>query len=360
MRILTVVGARPQFIKSAAVSRVLRATPGVVEILVHTGQHYDKSMSQVFFDQMDIALPDYNLQIGSGKHGWQTGRMVEAIETVILQEMPDWVLVYGDTNSTLAGALAAVKLCIRVAHVEAGLRSYNRKMPEEINRVLTDHASDLLLAPTIRAVKNLDREGLPEDRVRMTGDVMLDASMYYGAKAEAQSRILEHTGLVPGQYLLGTIHRAENTDDVDRLAAIFEGFAMASRNMDIVIPLHPRTQAALARHESLTGTLASLRVIQPVGYLDMLMLEKNARIIATDSGGVQKEAFFYGVPCVTLREETEWVETVESGWNRVIPPTDPVVIADALGRAAEMRGEPGTPYGTGHAAEAVVESLMGH
>lgn len=359
MKITTVVGTRPQFIKAAAVSRMLRATPGVQEVLVHTGQHYDRNMCEVFFRELDIPEPDYNLGIGSGSHGAQTGRMLESIEKVLLEEKPDWVLVYGDTNSTLAGVLAAVKLHIPVAHVEAGLRSFNRRMPEEINRVLTDHASNLLFAPTETAVENLRREGIGRDKIYLVGDVMYDAALYYGAKAEAQSRILERLGLGPKRYILATVHRAENTDNPARLEAIFSALALVAKDMQVVMPLHPRTRSALERIRLLTDAVRSLRVIDPVGYLDMIMLEKNARLIATDSGGVQKEAFFYRVPCVTLREETEWVELVNSGWNRLILPNLPQIIADCIYAAlTEPLGLKIDLYGNGHAAEKIAQIFL--
>ncbi|MCT7995239.1 non-hydrolyzing UDP-N-acetylglucosamine 2-epimerase [Laspinema olomoucense] len=315
MKCVTIVGARPQFIKAATVSRVLGFNPHITEILVHTGQHYDSNMSEVFFDELEIPRPDYHLGIGSGPHGSQTGKMLEAIEAVLIHEEPNWVLVYGDTNSTLAGALAATKLHISVAHVEAGLRSFNRQMPEEINRVLTDHSSDLLLAPTETAVKNLLHEGIPENKVHLVGDVMYDAALYYGAKADTHSQILFKLGLSPKSYILATIHRAENTDDSLRLQAIFQGLIQVAQEIPVVLPLHPRTRKALERENLLSEISESLLLIDPVGYLDMVMLEKNACLISTDSGGVQKEAFFYRVPCVTLRKETEWVELVEMGWN---------------------------------------------
>jgi UDP-GlcNAc3NAcA epimerase len=360
MKIVAVVGARPQFIKAATVSRALRSTPGVEEVLVHTGQHYDDKMSRVFFEELEIPEPDYHLGIGSGTHGPQTGRMLEAVEQVLLQERPDWALVYGDTNSTLAGALAAAKLHIPVAHVEAGLRSFNRRMPEEINRVLTDHAADLLFAPTAAAVKNLRQEGIPEERIHLVGDVMYDAALYYGAKAERESRILERLVLQPKGYLLATVHRAENTDDPVRLRAIFEGLAAAAREMPVVLPLHPRTRAALAREGMLAETSRHLRLIEPVGYLDMVLLEKNARLIATDSGGVQKEAFFYRVPCVTLREETEWVELVALGWNHLVSPMSRDGVKRAVDAQLAERGrDKPNLYGNGKAAHLIVEKLSG-
>ena len=355
MRVVAVVGARPQFIKAAVVSRALRRA-GVQEFLLHTGQHYDDNMSQVFFDELDIPHPDINLGIGGGTHGQNTGRMLEAIEAVLLEERPDWVLVYGDTDSTLAGALAAVKLHIPVAHVEAGLRSFNRRMPEEINRVLTDRVSDLLFAPTETAVQNLRREGLPEDRIHLVGDVMYDAALYYGQKAERFSRILERLALQPKGYILVTVHRAENTDDPKRLKAILKGLAQVDFEVPVVFPVHPRTRKAIERYGFVSIT-KSLTLIEPVGYLDMVMLEKHARLIATDSGGVQKEAYFHRVPCVTLRTETEWVELVEAGWNVLAPPTSAQTINAALEAGLERRGQDVLLYGNGHAAEKIVQWL---
>nr|BCX01986.1 MAG: UDP-N-acetyl glucosamine 2-epimerase [Bacteroidota bacterium] len=358
MKILSVVGARPQFIKAAAVSRALRASPGVREVLVHTGQHYDDNMSQVFFEELEIPEPDYHLGIGGGTHGQNTGRMLEAIEGVLLKEKPDWVLVYGDTDSTLAGALAAVKLHIPVAHVEAGLRSFNRRMPEEINRILTDHASDLLFAPTETAVQNLLREGILENRIHLVGDVMYDAALHYGVKAERKSRILERLGLQAKGYVLATIHRAENTDDRERLRVILEALAEVHREVPVVFPVHPRTRKR-AEIFGFEGYLEKVLATEPVGYLDMVMLEKNARIIATDSGGVQKEAYFYRVPCVTLRAETEWVELVELGWNQLISPLDAHTIAQTVLHCAHMIGEETDLYGSGQAVQRIVNVLRG-
>lgn len=355
VKLVSVVGARPQFVKAAVVSRALRALPGVREILVHTGQHYDENMSEVFFRELDIPEPDYHLGIAGGTHGQNTGRMLEAIEKVLLQEKPDWVLVYGDTDSTLAGALAAVKLHIPVAHVEAGLRSFNRRMPEEINRVLTDHASDLLFAPTETAVHNLLREGIPSKKVYLVGDVMYDAALYYAEKAERQSQILSRLGLRPKGYILATLHRAENTDDATRLRVILEAFAKVHREVPVVFPVHPRTRKrveALGLASLLNGVLA----IEPVGYLDMVMLEKNARLIATDSGGVQKEAYFYRVPCLTLREETEWVELVRMGWNRLCASMDSFEISQQM--LEHWVGEEDNPYGLGNAGQLIAESLV--
>lgn len=359
MKIAAIVGARPQFIKAAAVSQVLRAVPGVREVLVHTGQHYDENMSEVFFRELEIPEPDYNLGVGSGSHGEQTGRMLMAIEEVLLREKPGWVLVYGDTNSTLAGALAAVKLHIPVAHVEAGLRSFNRRMPEEINRVLTDHAADLLFAPTHAAVENLRREGIPEERIHLVGDVMYDAALFYGEKARRESRILERLELKPKGYVLVTIHRAENTNEPLRLQAILGGLCEVAKGIPVVFPVHPRTRKAMESYQLFGKAAAHLRLIEPVGYLDMIMLEQNARLIVTDSGGVQKEAFFYRVPCVTLREETEWVELVELGWNRVVSPESPEKIAEEISCSLDgSQGKEENPYGDGHSAELIVKHLL--
>ncbi len=353
-KVLSIVGARPQFIKAAAVSRVLRATEGFTEVLVHTGQHYDDRMSEIFFRELGIPAADRNLGIGSGAHGQQTGRMLEALEAVMQAERPDWVLVYGDTNSTLAGALAAAKLRIRVAHVEAGLRSFNRAMPEETNRVVADHVADLLFAPTDAAMRNLAQEGLAALAVR-TGDVMYDAMLHYAALAGQSSRILASLGVAPRQYVLATVHRAENTDDPARLNAIFDGLARFSEHLPVVLPLHPRTRKMLGDTRAMRP---GLHIVDPVGYLDMVELERHARLIATDSGGVQKEAYFHKVPCVTLRTETEWVELVEAGWNRLAPPTSAQAIGEALSSALEGPTGAWTGlYGDGRAARAIVAEL---
>ncbi|MBN2389240.1 MAG: UDP-N-acetylglucosamine 2-epimerase (non-hydrolyzing) [Anaerolineae bacterium] len=312
MKVVTVVGARPQFIKAAPVSRVLRQRH--TEVLVHTGQHYDENMSAVFFAELDLPQPDVNLGVGSGAHGAQTAAMLAGIEHVLLDEKPDWVLVYGDTNSTLAGALAAAKLHIPVAHVEAGLRSFNHTMPEEINRVLTDHVSDLLFCPSQTAVDNLAHEGIVRG-VHLVGDVMADALAYAAERAQSHSDILQRLGVSEKGFLLATVHRAENTDDPARLRAILEAFAALDE--PIVFPMHPRTQARIAALNP-KSKIQNLKFIDPVGYLDMVRLEQAARMILTDSGGIQKEAYWLGVPCVTLRDETEWVETVQTGWNCLV------------------------------------------
>jgi UDP-GlcNAc3NAcA epimerase len=334
-KIVTIVGARPQFIKVAAVSRVLRQS--CREVLVHTGQHYDDNMSQVFFDELDIPRPDYHLEIGSGGHGAQTGAMLAAIEEVLLKEKPDRVMVYGDTNSTLAGALAAAKLHIPVAHVEAGLRSFNRRMPEEINRVLTDHVADLLFCPSQTSVANLAMEGITAG-VHQVGDVMHEALMHAVAIAKRKSDVMDRLHLAAGGYALATIHRAENTDDPVRLTRCVAALREVSRHLPVVFPVHPRTLGKLRAMGDEPDVSGDLRLLEPFGYLDMVRLEAGAAVILTDSGGIQKEAYWLRVPCVTLREETEWVETVQQGWN-VLAGADAGRIIRAA--AGAVRPEPG-------------------
>lgn len=357
MKIITIVGARPQFVKAATISRILRSHSHLTEVLIHTGQHYDNNMSGTFFEELDLPQPDYHLGIGSGRHGTQTGRMLEAIEEVLLQEQPARVLVYGDTNSTLAGALAAAKLHIPVAHIEAGLRSFNRQMPEELNRILTDHLSDLLFVPTQTAVNNLQHEGILPANIHLVGDVMYDAVLYYSNHAEVRRQRLEQLGLKNKSYILATVHRAENTDDDSRLQAIFQGLMDLAKDIVVVLPLHPRTRQALERIKMLEESKNKLKLIEPVGYLEMLILEKYATVIATDSGGIQKEAFFHQVPCVTLRDETEWVELVELGWNRLVPPHHAPQIAEQIRLSMGTRGTSASPYGTGQAAADIVHIL---
>jgi UDP-GlcNAc3NAcA epimerase len=358
MKLATIVGARPQFIKAAVVSAAIRAAGGLEEVLIHTGQHYDENMSRVFFEELEIPAPDFHLNVGSLSHGAQTGRMLEAVEKVLLSLKPQWVLVYGDTNTTLAGALAAAKLHIPVAHVEAGLRSHNRRMPEEINRVVADHLADALFVPTDLALANLRREGIPGSRMHQVGDVMYDAALRYGARGEQKSRVLERLGLARAGYILATVHRAENTDDPTRLQAVLGGLAEIARQMPVVLPLHPRTRAILARSGPLDSAPPGLAIIEPLGYLDMLVLEKNARLIATDSGGMQKEAFFYHVPCVTLRDETEWVELVELGWNHLVPPQSAAAVAEGIRRGLALCGTEAQPYGDGGAAGRIAAILQ--
>jgi UDP-GlcNAc3NAcA epimerase len=360
MRVITIVGARPQFVKAAVVSRALAVVDGsVAERIVHTGQHYDDNMSEVFFREMGIPRPAVSLGIGGGAHGQMTGRMLESIEQVLVADRPDWVLVYGDTNSTLAGALAAAKLHVPVAHVEAGLRSFNRRMPEELNRVLADHVSSLLFAPTASAVSNLSGEGIEGNMVHQVGDVMFDAMLHYRARAEGCSDVLSRLELDPRGYVLATVHRAENTDDPSRMAAVLSGLGMLSEVAPVILPLHPRTKKLLANDGRLGSLPGRIRVIDPVGYLDMVILESHAGLVATDSGGVQKEAFFCGVPCITLRDETEWVELVECGAN-VLVGADAERIASE-GRVRFGRSVPRDPlYGHGDAGSRVAEVLVGY
>lgn len=330
---------------------------GVHETIVHTGQHYDAAMSDVFFTELGIPAPAHQLGIGSANHGAQTGRMLEAIEEVITSTSPDRVLVYGDTNSTLAGALAAVKLHVPVDHVEAGLRSFNRRMPEEINRVVTDHVSSLLFAPTDTAVSNLRDEGIEGDHVVQCGDVMYDATLAAAEIAEQKSTVLDELNLESGKYVLATIHRAENTDDPGILGLIVDAFETVRGTMPVVLPLHPRTRAALLRNGLLERAQAAITLLEPRGYLDMTQLEANAAAIATDSGGVQKEAFFHRTPCITLRSETEWVELVDLGWNIVCDPREGGISKAILNRIGTT-GESANPYGSGHAAESIVERIQ--
>jgi UDP-GlcNAc3NAcA epimerase len=352
MKIVTVVGARPQFVKAAVVSRALADAEGVDEVIVHTGQHYDPNMSEIFFEELSIPNPQHHLGIGSGSHGAMTGRQLEAIEAVLVDEKPDWVLVYGDTNSTLAGALAAAKLHIPVAHVEAGLRSFNRRMPEEINRILTDHVASLLLTPSSASDSNLANEGIPAGRIVNVGDVMFDATLFYKPRAK-RPRELEAGLAESGDFLLATIHRAENTDDPARMRGILEGLALADR--PIVLPLHPRTRGKL---ETLGIPLpGKLRIIDPVGYLEMLWLEEQCAAIVTDSGGVQKEAYFHGKRCVTMRDETEWVELVDLGVNELVG-ADAQRIAAAIARADEPIVRDDTLFGGGDAGRQVVSALI--
>ena len=340
-KIISIVGARPQFVKAAAVSRALAAVPGLSEMIVHTGQHFDPNMSEIFFRELDIPEPDYHLEIHGGGHGAMTGRMLEALEPIALAERPDAVLVYGDTNSTMAGALVASKLHIPLAHVEAGLRSFNRTMPEEINRIVSDHVSDILYCPTSAAVANLVREGIAKG-VQNVGDVMYDATLYAAERALEHSRILERLDLEDGTYAVATIHRAENTDDPGRLAEVLAYLKEHADQRTVVFPVHPRTQNAVDDSGlSFNGLIA----IPPLGYLDMHRLLHGAVAVYTDSGGLQKEAYFHSVPCVTLRGETEWAETVEHGWNR-------------LWREPEYQPRRDfSEYGDGHAAEKISDHL---
>jgi UDP-GlcNAc3NAcA epimerase len=342
MKVMTVVGARPQFVKASAVSHAFRDHGGVREVIVHTGQHFDPSMSDLFFEELDIPKPDHRLAVSGGSHGEMTGRMLAGIDQLIIAEKPDWVLVYGDTNSTLAGALSAAKLHVPIAHVEAGLRSFNRRMPEEVNRVLTDHVSALLFCPTHAAVANLAAEGV-KTGVMHVGDVMYDVTLEARKTAEARSTILERLGLRDGGFSLATIHRAESTDDPAVLADMVAWLRRQAATMPVVFPVHPRASKAAAAHGL---SLDGLMTIDPVGYTDMTRLLMGCVNVFTDSGGLQKEAYFHGKPCVTLRTETEWVETIDAGWNRLW--TDP-----AYGPRRAI-----SEYGAGDASRLIVKALV--
>jgi UDP-N-acetylglucosamine 2-epimerase len=365
IKVATVVGARPQFIKTAAVSRVIEKRRGTIsETLIHTGQHYDYEMSEVFFRELDIPTPAYHLDVGSGSHAWQTGQMLERLEQVLVKERPSLVLVYGDTNSTLAGALAARTLQIPVAHVEAGVRSFNRRMIEEINRRLTDNVATFLFCPTRAAVDNLAQEGIKggvlspfswERYVVNVGDVMLDSILQYRVRAEEASTLLRELEIVDQPYLLATIHRAENTDDPRILSDILHALKELSFQQVVIFPAHPRTRKAIATLGE--RKYGNLRFIDPTSYLDMIALIAGSRIVLTDSGGIQKEAFFLHVPCVTLRSETEWMETVECGWN-VVAGTSGNEILDGVRRVLEMERKEGIPlFGAGDASEKIVSFL---
>lgn len=353
MKIVTIIGARPQFVKAAVVSRVLAGAEGVEEIIVHTGQHFDANMSDVFFEEMCIPKPHYNLNINGLSHGAMTGQMLEKIEEVLIKEKPDWVLVYGDTNSTIAGALAAKKLHIRVAHVEAGLRSFNMDMPEEINRILTDRISDVLFCPTDTAVENLKREGFEsmECRIVKNGDVMQDAALFYADKAKRPEVA------IPEHFVLCTVHRAENTDDPKRLAGIFSALEKISEEWPVVLPLHPRTRGKLT---TLDYDFSNSKIcfIEPVGYLEMVWLLKNCELVMTDSGGLQKEAYFFEKYCVTMRDETEWVELVENGFN-LLAGSDCDRILRCVGelRLKDQAGFEDRLYGKGDAGEKILKIL---
>ena len=360
-KIVTVIGARPQFIKASAVSAILADADQLREIVIHTGQHFDTNMSDVFFTELGMQQPAYQCAIHGGTHGDMTGRMLSGIEKILLFEKPDAVLVYGDTNSTLAASLAAIKLHIPVAHVEAGLRSFNMRSPEEVNRILTDRVSRWLFTPNKEAGAHLVREGTNPAQIHQVGDVMFDVALRHGERvsshAGALGKLRAAHGLQAGAYCLATIHRAENTDDPARLATIVDALAGFAKDIKVVLPLHPRTRAVLARQGKLQTLQQAVILLEPVGYLDMVQLEKYAAIIATDSGGVQKEAFFYRVPCVTLRDETEWEELVKAGWNRLAPPIDAASVLHSLRASLGSIGEQVAPYGSGDAATRIVQRL---
>ena len=354
MKIATVIGARPQFIKAAMLSRLFKKEPDIQEIIIHTGQHFDAAMSKVFFDELDIPKPDYNLDVAGLTHGAMTGRMLERIEKVLFEEKPDLVLVYGDTNSTLAGALAASKLHIPVAHVEAGLRSFNRQMPEEINRVLTDHVSDLLFAPTKAEVKSLLAEGIHDKKIHLVGDVTQDAAIFYADRAVKPD-------VAPDKpFVLATVHRAENTDDPARLDEIFKALSEISRKLSVVLPIHPRTRQKIAEADIKVPSNSALHLVNPVGYLEMIWLLKHCKLVMTDSGGLQKEAYFFKKPCIILRDGTEWVELVKAGVN-VLAGTSTQTILSAFEQIIvnQLKFTPGL-YGSGKASEKIMRYIKGY
>jgi UDP-GlcNAc3NAcA epimerase len=355
MKIITVVGARPQFIKASAISRCVRNdfSQEMTEIMIHTGQHFDANMSDIFFEDLEIPKPKYHLNIAGGNHGAMTGRMMEGIEEVVVTEKPDVVLVYGDTNSTLAAALVASKLHIPIAHVEAGLRSFNRHMPEEVNRVMTDHVSTYLFCPTTLSVENLKLEGITKG-VHQVGDVMYDVAIYFANKAKLHSSILEKLNLSEKNYVLVTCHRAENTDDKIRLENILKALAEIAKDIEVIFPIHPRTLKYITKY-NLASYLQSICVVEPLSYLDLVALQQSSKLIFTDSGGVQKEAFFYQVPCITMRDETEWVETVEFGWNTLVgADTDKMIQAVT---SSSHGAQSIYPYGNGNASSIILNYL---
>ena len=355
-KIVTILGARPQFIKAAAVSRVISGHTDLEEFIIHTGQHYDYKMSDLFFEELNIPKPHINLAVGSGHHGEQTGEMLKLIERELFKIKPDLVLVYGDTNSTLAGALAATKMHIPVAHVEAGLRSFNRKMPEEINRIVTDHLSDFLFAPTQSAITNLSNEGISKDKVYDSGDVMFDAILFYQDKADQVSSVFKDLELKGKPFVLTTIHRAENTDSPEKLRSIMSALNKISETKTVVFPIHPRTKGVLKDIYNTTLN-KDFRLIDPVGYLDMIALQKNCSLIITDSGGVQKEAFLNKKYCLTVRNETEWVELVENGFNFLVNPID--ILPDLVNKVWDKPFDSSgfQPYGDGSAASKIIDVI---
>lgn len=356
-KLIIIIGARPQFIKFAPLSKAFQSIGNFDEIIIHTGQHYDSNMSSLFFNEMDIHEPHYNLDVKSGSHAEQTAMIMKRLEKIVLEQNPDGVVVFGDTNSTLSGALVAVKLKIPVFHVEAGLRSFNKQMPEEINRIITDHISELHFAPTSTAVQNLKHEGITNN-VYHVGDVMYDAALQFSRKAEVESRIIKNLNLSSKQYFLATIHRAENTDNINLLRNILQFLKHCSNRNPVVLPLHPRTRKMIKEYQ-LESYCEGIKVLNPVGFLDMVSLESNAACIITDSGGVQKEAYFHKVPCITTRKETEWTETVESKWNMLLPPES--LIGDSMDAILEFvnikEREIIPDYGSGTSSEKIAHII---
>jgi len=355
MKILTIIGARPQFIKAVSFSRYLKSSPDIQEIILHTGQHYDNNMNDNFFSELDIPKPDYNLGVGSDTHARQTAKMMIGIEDIALKEKPDFILIYGDTNSTIAGALAGAKIYIPVIHIEVGLRSYDREIPEEINRVVSDSISTILFCPTEAAVNNLKKEGITNG-VYNVGDIMLETYLFYKNKALKNSSILNRLNLKPKEYILGTIHRASNTDNVENLKNIFIG--LTDGKEAIILPLHPRTRKTIEQNKFIKRNIGkNINIIEPVGYFDMISLEANAKKIVTDSGGVQKEAYFNKIPCITLRENTEWVETIEQGVNQLVG-VDPGKIKESINNFY-LQEQDGSKqlYGDGKTSEKIVKIL---
>lgn len=348
MKIATIIGARPQFIKAGVVSREIKNHRDINEVIIHTGQHYDYNMSEIFFKELEIPFPDYSLNVGSGSHGSQTAKMLSGIEEVLIKENPDWVLVYGDTNSTLAGSLAAVKLHQKVAHVEAGLRSFNRMMPEEINRILTDRISDVLFAPTKTAITELSKEGLSKNAV-FSGDVMYDSVLFYQEKIKKNISTYQIKN-IPNDYYLATIHRAENTDFPNRLQSILDAFS--ELDMPVVLPLHPRTKKIINKF----NVSKNIIIIEPVSYLQMLTLVINSAKVLTDSGGLQKEAYFLNKRCVTMRDETEWTETLENNWNIVVGADKNKIVEACL--LANTNNKRINAFGNGHSAKKVINFLI--
>ncbi len=375
MKIVTIIGARPQIIKAAALSRAIQNhySDRIHEVIVHTGQHYDDNMSQVFFDELGIPKPDYNLHVGSASHGVQTAKMIEGIEKILMDEKPDYIVLYGDTNSTLAGAVAASKIHVPVAHIEAGLRSFNKSMPEEINRIVCDHCSTLLFSPTLAGVENLKREGFPMDndgpytidnpKVYHCGDIMYDNSLHFADIAEEKTDIIQRLALAGKPFILATIHRDSNTDHPERLNAIFDALIQLSKETQVVLPMHPRTAKLLKTNldvekQTQIFNSPSISLIPPVSFLEMIALERHAQLVMTDSGGVQKEAYFFQKPCIILRPETEWVEIVETG-NAILADADKRRILEAW---EHFKGNPPTVFpeifGDGHAAEFMLEQML--